>query len=219
MTLANDCHTMEDAIIGDPDVYGQVLKLTKDYSGRYLDIGAGQGRLAEKLMEQGHRDIYVCDKHPEFLQIKGLPCARIDLNCEVLPYSDSFFDVITCADVIEHLENPRHLLRESYRALKAKGKLIISTPNNLSLRGRLSFLFRGYTSFVHRRMAGRESAHITMLTRIDLLRILKDTGFKPVKIIYTRGVIPKSHIYWQTLMPLLKGELFADTIILLAEKL
>lgn len=147
MILAKDHHTPEDAIIGDPDVYTEVLKLTKDYSGRYLEIGAGQGMLVEKLIEQGNRDIYLCDKHPEFLQIKGLSCQRVDLNHETLPYSDNFFDVVTCIEVVEHLENPRDLMREIHRVLKTKGNLILSTPNNLSLRARLSFLFRGYSSY------------------------------------------------------------------------
>ncbi len=63
-----------------------------------------------------------------------------------------------------------------------------------------------------------ESAHITLLSRYDLLRIFREMGFKILKIAYTRGTIPKTHVYWQNIFPFLKGELFCDTIIILAEK-
>ena len=214
-----DPNIFESAHSGYQEIYTEVLKLTKGYSGRYLDLGAGQGKLTERLIEQGHRDVYACDKHPEYFRVNGLSCQHCDLNYEALPFADNFFDVVTCTEVIEHIENPRHLLREIHRVLKTKGRVIISTPNSLSLRGRLSFLFRGYSSYLKKLECEEESAHITMITRVDLLRIFRELGFGLVRIIYTHGAIPKLSISWQTVFPFLKGELFSDTIILIAEKL
>lgn len=203
---------------GDVEIYREVLRLTKDYLGRYLDLGAGQGGFTKKLIEQGHTNIYACDKSPEYFRLKGLICSRCDLNHEALPYSANFFDMVVCTEVIEHLENPRHLVREIHRVLKAKGRVIISTPNVLSLRGRLSFLLRGYFSYCKKMYYEEESAHITLLSRYDLLRIFREMDFKILKIVYTYGTIPKFHVYWQNIFLFLKGELFSDTIIILAEK-
>lgn len=209
---------IEYGISTHPDIYSQVLKLTKDYSGRYLDLGAGQGRLTQQLIEQGHTDIYACDKNPEYFKVKGLICSRCDLNFESLPYDAGFFDTVICTEVIEHLENPRHLLRQIHMVLKTEGRLIITMPNNLSLRARLSFLVRGYSSYLKKLDYEEESLHITMITRLDLLVIFRGIGFSLIKIIYTRGTIPKLRIFWQSIFPFLKGEFFSDNIIILAEK-
>lgn len=214
----DNLNNFDKAIAGYPDIYTEVSQLTKNYQGTILDLGAGYGGLTKKLIEQGHTNIYACDKNPEYFRLKGLICSRCDLNHETLPYSANFFDMVVCTEVIEHLENPRHLVREIHRVLKAKGRVIISTPNGLSLRGRLSFLLRGYSSYCKKMYDGEESEHITLLSRYDLLRIFREMGFKILKIVYTRGTIPKSHIYWQNIFPFLKGELFSDTIIILAEK-
>lgn len=42
--------------------------------------------------------------------------------------SDSYFDLAFAGEVIEHLDNPDDVFKESYRILKEKGKLIITTP-------------------------------------------------------------------------------------------
>lgn len=214
----NNLNNFDKAIAGNPDIHTEVLQLTRNYQGAILDLGAGQGGFTKKLIEQGHINIYACDKRPEYFRVKGLICSRCDLNHEALPYSANFFDMVVCTEVIEHLENPRRLLREIHKVLKTKGGVIISTPNSLSLRGRLSFLFRGYSSYCKKMYDWEESEHITLLSRHDLLRIFREMGFKVLKIVYTRGTIPKFHVLWQSIFSFLKGELFSDTIIILAGK-
>jgi len=45
-----------------------------------------------------------------------------------LDFPDSYFDYVTMLAVIEHLENPQAIMRESARVLKDDGRLIITTP-------------------------------------------------------------------------------------------
>jgi 2-polyprenyl-3-methyl-5-hydroxy-6-metoxy-1,4-benzoquinol methylase len=42
-----------------------------------------------------------------------------------------FFDVVLALDVIEHIENPDHMLCEIHRVIKKSGVLIVSSPNVL----------------------------------------------------------------------------------------
>lgn len=53
----------------------------------------------------------------------------IQSSAERLPFAKEIFDVVCSFEVIEHIENPRNLIKEVRRVLKKKGKFIISTPN------------------------------------------------------------------------------------------
>jgi SAM-dependent methyltransferase len=45
-----------------------------------------------------------------------------------LPFADRAFDMILCAEVLEHMHSPALALAEMYRVLKAGGKLLLTTP-------------------------------------------------------------------------------------------
>ena len=68
----------------------------------------------------------------------------VNLNAEPLPYPEASFDLVTCTEVIEHLEHYRAALREMARVLRPGGVLVITTPNVLNLRSRLRYLFFGF---------------------------------------------------------------------------
>jgi ubiquinone/menaquinone biosynthesis C-methylase UbiE len=43
-----------------------------------------------------------------------------------IPFDDDSFDCVMCVDVIEHLPDPAHFLREFYRVLRPSGRLLLS---------------------------------------------------------------------------------------------
>ncbi|MCK5506346.1 MAG: class I SAM-dependent methyltransferase [Thermodesulfovibrionia bacterium] len=64
-------------------------------------------------------------------------------NIEKLPFEDSFFDIVICSEVVEHMEYPETCLMEIKRVLKDDGTFIISTPNSDNLLVKISSLFKG----------------------------------------------------------------------------
>jgi 2-polyprenyl-3-methyl-5-hydroxy-6-metoxy-1,4-benzoquinol methylase len=44
-------------------------------------------------------------------------------------YPDSYFDVITMLDVLEHVTSPKDVLKEANRILKNGGMLVVNTPD------------------------------------------------------------------------------------------
>jgi 2-polyprenyl-3-methyl-5-hydroxy-6-metoxy-1,4-benzoquinol methylase len=134
-----------------PLVYEAVLEriaklLPKPGDSAHLDIGAGNGLLLRLVQERFGFEQRACDYTDEFIKYSAVPVDPVNLDEQKLPYPDSRFDLVTCLETIEHLENFRALLREIYRVLKPGGVAILTTPNILNLRSRLRFLTFGFHS-------------------------------------------------------------------------
>ncbi|MFO7900115.1 MAG: class I SAM-dependent methyltransferase [Planctomycetota bacterium] len=117
---------------------------------RFVDVGAGEGYLAQMLGEELKRRgvepadaLRACDLHPENFKYGDVPCDPIDAN-GTLPYDDDSFDVVTCIEVVEHVENHFHLVRELGRIVRPGGRVLVTTPNVLNINSRLRFLHSGF---------------------------------------------------------------------------
>ncbi len=64
-----------------------------------------------------------------------------------LPFGDGSFDVALCVEGIEHVVDRHKTLKELRRVLKPGGRLLITTPNLLSLRARVAYAFAGQRAF------------------------------------------------------------------------
>lgn len=111
-------------------------------SSRVLDIGAGQGALSVRLVGAGYQ-VDACDYLPEQFDVEGVTCRRCD-DTGILPFEDESFDLAVAVEVLEHIDGHEGFSRELARVLKPGGRLFFTTPNILSLKSRLRFLFTGF---------------------------------------------------------------------------
>lgn len=184
-----------------------------------LEFGAGTGSLLKILRGAGFTGrITAADILARPSDIGGdIHWIEGDLN-EPLPVGDDSFDAVISTEVVEHLENPRAMFREFARLLRPGGVLIVTTPNQESLRSLLSLLLRGHhVDFLN----SSYPAHITPLVQLDLSRICAETGFDPPHFSYLgRGSLPGAPaISWQQVSGgLLRGQRFSDTLLLSTRK-
>jgi len=207
-------------ISGEP-IYRTVLAFLKEMKSDcdLLEFGAGTGSLLRQICESGFRgnitaaDIQPC---PEQLPIQ-VSWIQSDLNYPI-DVPDNSFDLIVSTEVIEHLENPRAIFREFYRMLRPSGQLIVTTPNQESIRAFVALLLKGhFVAFLD----SCYPAHITALLRKDFERICSETGFEAPQFVYTNtGGIPRiPRILWQDItFNLLKGRLFSDNVMVVSSK-
>jgi SAM-dependent methyltransferase len=188
--------------------------LGSQISGTVLDAGTGSGGWIRRLQGQTAIDkimsVDIVDGGGS--QLKNVDFHICNLSNMSLPCHDQSLDWIFALEVAEHLANPRHFIQEAKRSLKPGGKLVITTPNNDSLRARISLLLRGYfPAFCEHDYYS--SGHITPILEIDLCRMATEAQFADVEFFYILpGQIPSFAINWQSLFPQLQGKLWSDNL-------
>jgi SAM-dependent methyltransferase len=150
-------------------------------TGRVLDLGGGDGRLAAELSSG---EVTVADASRVALDRarRHVPAARlVQVEPDApLPLEDSAFDLVLCADVLAHVHDVQLLLSEARRVLRPGGRLAIATPAHGRRTG-LDVLVRGFE-----RRFDPLSPHVRFLTRRSLARLLDQLGFDEVSI-HRRG--------------------------------
>jgi len=133
-----------------------------------LDIGCGTGVFAQLVNEIRPKiEIHGLDFSREALrkasQFYDL-CWNINIDVEDVPMEDNKYDAVLCMEVLEHVYDVTHILREIYRLLKPTGKALISVPNLAYWRYRLQLL-RGVLP--HPEIFNPEHIHAFVLKNIE----------------------------------------------------
>ena len=156
-------------------------------SGDHLDVGSGTGELLRLVRAHFSLRSFGCDYTDKLLSVPGTEIETVDLNSELLPYSDNRFALVTCIETVEHLENFREVLREIYRVLQPGGVAVFSTPNILNLRSRLRYLSSGFYNLFGPLLPDESAVHTTRghinpLNWFYLSHALLSTGFRDLKL-------------------------------------
>jgi SAM-dependent methyltransferase len=107
-----------------------------------LDLGCGAGALALRLSDLGFH-VHACDYVQQNVQ-EDLAFTQADLNGDFSALLPGQFAGIVASEIIEHLENPRHFLREVAKLLAPGGSLVLTTPNTDSPVSHAMLLSFGY---------------------------------------------------------------------------
>lgn len=149
--------------------------------GRALDLGCGDGRVTVGLRAQ---ELVAADVSGVALErARGrLPHAELVAlrPDEPLPFADSAFDLVLCAETLEHVRDVQLLLSEVRRVLRPRGTLAVTTPAH----GRRTGLKVALLGF--ERCFEPLSPHLRFFTRRSLRTLLEEMGFE-VGSLATRG--------------------------------
>ncbi len=116
-----------------------VLNFINPKSGSIiLDVGCGTGILLNQLfLLNKNLQLYGLDISSEMIKIAKNKLKEVEIkkgSASNLPYKNNIFDYVFCANSFHHYLNSEQSLKEMFRVLKPKGKLILFDPfsNGLS---------------------------------------------------------------------------------------
>ncbi len=157
------------------EVAAQMLADAVTAGAHVLEFGAGSGAMSLRLADRGF-DVTASDLFPESFKPTRIPFVAADLNGAFAAQWPQGFDAVMALEIVEHLENPRDVLRQIRALLPVGGQLVLSTPNIANPVSQALFLRRGQFQWF-RDIDYREQGHITPLSPWVLEKALLEAGF------------------------------------------
>jgi len=107
---------------------------------RVLDLGAGMGGFAVAVARAGAQ-VVALEYNADYCAIIRLRGRRYGLDVpivqgvgEALPFPGAGFDLVCAWDVLEHVQEPRAVLREAWRVLRPGGAFLLTVINRRAFR-------------------------------------------------------------------------------------
>jgi SAM-dependent methyltransferase len=144
--------------------YARTCQRCNDWSGRavaalrpqsLLDVGCADGDFLFKYLDYKPANFCGIEAAPSLkarAEARGIKVLAVDLN-GAWPYENNAFDVVHCAQVIEHLHNTRLFVQEILRVLRPGGTALITSENLTSFLNTGAMML-GYTPFTLMRCCG-----------------------------------------------------------------
>jgi len=148
------------------------LETVPQGSKRLLDLGCGSGTKLFEFAQRGY-EVWGVDVGGDAIRLckELLPQGHFvqgELQETHLP--EGYFDYIRVDNALEHVPNPKEVIRECYRLLSEGGQLMVYVPHGRSLSMRI---MKGNS------ISAWIPFHLQLFTRKSLKRLLGEAGFNP----------------------------------------
>lgn len=154
-------------------------------TGRLLDIGCGYGYFLNMIQAEGWEAEGIDISESAVRYAKDTFGLKVKTSfLEEAAFPDSYFDVVTAWDVIEHIINAKEFLMEINRILKKDGLLCLETPNVNGLLFKIAhILYRGSFNKIDFALRGLfYPLHLTYFNSNTMAFLLNKAGFKIKKL-------------------------------------
>lgn len=163
----------------------------KKSSLRIIEIGSGNGNFAGYLANLNHEVTGVEPSKSGYeISIKNFKhCTFInspiqDINPD---HFQNKFDIVIAVEIIEHLLDPKSLIRISKKLLSPDGLLIITTPYHGYLKNLTLSVFNKWDCHFS---VDWDGGHVKFFSRKSLSKMIENEDFKCVSWHYAGRVFP-----------------------------
>lgn len=146
---------------------------------KILDVGCASGWFISEIAHHYPRhNFFGIDIYERAIDYAKKRYPNISFSCadaHKLPFSQDSFDLVICANVLEHVVNPKQILTEIKRVVKPQGKVIINMDSE-------NFLF-SLAWYLWKKISGRvwKDAHLHKLEPMNLEKLFLKTGLRTEK--------------------------------------
>jgi SAM-dependent methyltransferase len=193
----------------------QVKALGLPAGAKALDVGAGEGAFTQRLLDAGLQ-VSAIELDRDRFRL-DVPCQNLNLNLDFHDKWDEKFALIVAMEILEHLYDPRHFIRNCLQLLEPNGFLLISSPNTESWLSRIRFLRDGNFLWFEE-SDYKLYGHVTPIFSWQIRQICDEFGAELVQVTNTddeflrkrlgqsvKDILTNKAFYLRALYPLMKG--------------
>ena len=163
--------------------HGVLLRhLGKKSPCRVLDVGCSDGALGERIRTLGHVVVGIDGECHELVKGRLDNFIQADLDQGLPKDIPGLFDVVLCADVVEHVRQPDVLLNELRTVVAPGGSVLVSIPNFGHWYPRVRTMF-GLFDYDRRGILDR--THVRFFTHRSFKRLAQTAGYSVQRVACT----------------------------------
>lgn len=162
---------------------------------KVMDIGTGEGSYLKYLLHEGTSEIIGVEPSRAPIEAADKRVRKYIVNdiFKSSDYEEGTFDMISCFQTIEHIPEPRQLLRGI---------------NGLLKEGGIAYLVcHDYRSFVNKILGMKSPVydieHLQLFSKKSIYKLMKQEGFENIKVFTLVNRYPLK--YWTRLFPIPYG--------------
>ncbi len=200
----------EELSAGDigPLQHSLVSGLVRQYSGsreRVLDVGCAAGTslsMIDNIFEEKWGVDLV--EWPQWKGFQDIKFKVADLDKEGLPFPDSYFSVVICSNVLEHVFDVFEAVEELVRVCEQDGHIIVGVPNCAYIK-QIYRLLSGWSPrtataiFPFNKESGWDGQHLHMFSLREMRILLGEAGLA-VRAVRGTGRFMKLRSLWPSLL-------------------
>jgi len=169
--------------IRDVEIELLASNLTKDQ--KILEIGSGDGYVANVLKEKYGLNVIASDLEPRFPQYTNV----LKIDAHSTEFQDKQYDVIISLHVLEHIENVDMAMNEFKRLLKDDGKMYHLVPSKATMLFTSLMQPLSYVRAIYLYSNGYFLSKYQPFKNKNILRFIKNfiTTLNPINIFWGAG--------------------------------
>jgi 2-polyprenyl-3-methyl-5-hydroxy-6-metoxy-1,4-benzoquinol methylase len=163
------------------------------------ELGVGRGLVLDRLLASDAKTVTGVDVSLPYLtryvgaaSESGERLRLAVANAELLPYAEAF-DLVVASEILEHVLNAGDFLISLHRSLRRGARTLVRVPYKEDLR-----------QYARQNGCEYQFVHLRTFTRDSLESMMRDAGFKPVRVYFDGQFGARLRRPMRSLYPLLR---------------
>jgi ubiquinone/menaquinone biosynthesis C-methylase UbiE len=221
--FGGDAAAREEMLLRLAEVRGEVLDRAELRAGEtLLDVGCGEGLIGFGALERGAGSVIFSDISTDLLGVCREAAAELGVldSCRFVqaaaddlePIADESVDVVTTRSVLIYVKDKARAFSEFARVLRPGGRISLAEPiNRFGSMERWHGRFVGYTTDgveeiaatlrgIYEAIQPPDSDPMLDFDERDLLRLVEDAGFFPIRLSLEARIEPTEPRSWDNFL-------------------
>jgi len=160
----------------------EIVSFLPENISKILDIGCGQGHFLKLVKEVTYAETWglemvATEANIAKNYVDKILVGRIEDSLELIP--DNYFDCITLNDVLEHLIEPKEVLKMISEKLTQNGIIVASIPNVRFIENLYELIIK--KDWEYKTEGILDYTHLRFFTKRSMKRLFVEAGYKLLK--------------------------------------